>query len=49
VPTLLLQNFVGAGVEDELDVFGGAGDDNNDLLRALLNVDLPGRDLDLGV
>jgi hypothetical protein len=36
-------------VEDELDVFGGAGDDNNDLLQALINVDLPSRDLDLGV
>ena len=34
---------------DESDIFGGAGDDNDDLLRALINADLPSRDLDLGV
>jgi hypothetical protein len=36
-------------VFDELDVFGGAGEDNYDLLRALINADLLGGDLDLGV
>jgi hypothetical protein len=36
-------------VVDELDVFGYAGGDNDDFLQALINVDLPGRDLNLGV
>jgi hypothetical protein len=31
------------------NVFGGARDDKDDLLRTLINVDLPGGDLDLGV
>ncbi|XP_066382128.1 uncharacterized protein [Miscanthus floridulus] len=43
-----LQNLVDAGVVDESDVFGGAGDDD-DLLRALIDADLPGGDPDLGV
>jgi hypothetical protein len=34
---------------DESDVFGGTRDDNDDLLRALINADLPSWDLDLGV
>ena len=34
---------------DESNVLGSAGDDNNDFLRALINSDLPGGDLDLGV
>jgi hypothetical protein len=34
---------------DESNVFGGAGYDNNDFLRALINMDLPGGDLDLGM
>lgn len=42
-----LQNLVDAGVVDESDVFGGAEDD--DLLRALIDADLPGGDPDLGV
>ncbi|CAN6253105.1 unnamed protein product [Urochloa humidicola] len=42
-----LQNLVDAGVVDESDVFGGAEDDG--LLRALLDADLPGGDPDLGV
>ena len=46
---LLLQNVVNAGVVDESDVFGGAGDDNDDFLRSLINADLPGGNLDLGV
>ncbi|CAN6245920.1 unnamed protein product [Urochloa humidicola] len=41
-----LQNLVDAGVVDESDVFG-AEDDG--LLRALLDADLPGGDPDLGV
>jgi hypothetical protein len=36
-------------VVDELDVFGYVGGDNDDFLRALINVDLPGRDLNPGV
>jgi hypothetical protein len=36
-------------VVDESNVFDGVGDDNDDLLRALINADLPGGDLDLGV
>jgi hypothetical protein len=36
-------------VVDESDVFGIAGDDNDDLLWTLINVDLPSRDLDLGM
>jgi hypothetical protein len=36
-------------VVDESDVFGVAGDDNDDLLRTLINVDLPSRDLNLGM
>jgi hypothetical protein len=36
-------------VVDESDVFGGAGDDNDDFLWALINADLPSGDLDLGV
>jgi hypothetical protein len=36
-------------VVDESDVFGSAGDDNDDLLRMLINTDLPSGDLDLGV
>ena len=46
---LLLQNLVDAGIVDESNVFGGAGGDNDDLLRALINADLPRGDLDLGV
>ena len=34
---------------NESDVFGGAGDDNGNLLWALINTDLPGGDLDLDV
>ena len=34
---------------DESDIFGSAGDNNDNLLRALINADLPSRDLDLGV
>jgi hypothetical protein len=34
---------------DVSDVFGSAGDDNDDLLRALINADLPGGDVDVGV
>jgi hypothetical protein len=34
---------------EESDVFDSTGDNNDDLLRALINVDLPGGDLDLGV
>ena len=45
----LLQNLIDTGVVDKLDVFGAAGDDNDNLLRALINADLPGGDLDLGV
>ena len=44
-----LQNLVDAGVVDESDVFGGAGDDNDGLLRVLINADLPGEDHDLGM
>jgi hypothetical protein len=36
-------------VVDESDVFGGARDDNDDFLQVLINVDLPGRDLQLSV
>jgi hypothetical protein len=36
-------------VVDQSDVFGGAGDDNDDLLWALINADLPDEDLDLGM
>ncbi|RLN08196.1 hypothetical protein C2845_PM11G24280 [Panicum miliaceum] len=42
-----LQNLVDAGVVDESEVFGGADDD--DLLRALIDADLPGGDPDLSV
>ena len=42
MPHPLLQNLVNTGVVDESNVFSGAGDDNNDLLQALINVDLPG-------
>jgi hypothetical protein len=45
----LLQNLIDAGVVNELNVFYGAGDDNDDFLRALINTDLPSGDLDLGV
>jgi hypothetical protein len=31
------------------NVFGGVRDDNDDLLRTLINVDLPGGDLNLSV
>ena len=34
---------------DDSDIFGGAGDNNDDFRRALINADLPSRDLDLGV
>ena len=34
---------------DKSDIFGGAGDDNDDLFRARINADLPCEDLDLGV
>jgi hypothetical protein len=34
---------------DESDVFGGTGDNNGDLLWALINADVPSGDLDLGV
>ena len=34
---------------DESDIFGSAGDNNDNLLRALINVDLPSKGLDLGV
>lgn len=44
-----LQNLVDAGVVDESDVFGGAEDDDDDLLRALIDADLPGGDPDLSV
>jgi hypothetical protein len=44
---LLLRNLIDAGMVNESDVFGGVGDDNDDFLRALINADLPGRDLDL--
>jgi hypothetical protein len=49
MPRTLLQNLVDAGMVDESDVFGGAWDDNDDLLRALINANLPGGDLDLGM
>jgi hypothetical protein len=42
------RNLVDAGGVDESDVFSGAGVDNDDL-RALINADLPGGDIDLGV
>jgi hypothetical protein len=34
---------------DKSDVFGGARDDNDVLLRALINADHLGRELNLGV
>jgi len=36
-------------VVDESDVFGGARDNDDDLLRALINADLSGGDLDLAM
>jgi hypothetical protein len=36
-------------VVDELDIFGCVGGDNDDFLRDLINVDLPARNLNLGV
>jgi hypothetical protein len=36
-------------VVDESNIFGGAGYDNDDFLRALINMDLPNGDLDLGM
>lgn len=44
-----LQNLVDAGVVDESDVFGSAEEEEDDLLRALIDADLPGGDPDLGV
>jgi hypothetical protein len=36
-------------VVDELDIFNSAGDDNYNLLRALIYADHPSGDLDLGM
>jgi hypothetical protein len=36
-------------VVDESDVINSVGDDNDDLFRALINADLPSRDLNLGM
>jgi hypothetical protein len=43
------RNLVNASVVDELDVFGSAGVDNDDLLWAFINADLPSGDLNLDV
>jgi hypothetical protein len=49
MPHPRLQNLVDTGMVEESDVFDSTGDNNDDLLRALINVDLPGGNLDLGV
>jgi hypothetical protein len=49
MPRPLLQILVDADMVNESNVFGGAGDGNNDLLKALINADLLGGNLDLGV
>jgi hypothetical protein len=43
------QNLIDVGMVDKSDVFGGARDDNDNLLRMLINADLPSGNLDLGV
>jgi hypothetical protein len=44
---LLFQILIDAGMVNESDVYSGVGDNNNDLLRALINADLLGGNLDL--